>query len=198
MERLPETHEILISPSVLVNSPFPHFSVTEALTNEKATQLLNWFSLTDLWSLIKTNFYTQYEFSLVNLELPETLRFLNSRETLQCLAERFNHTFGRQLIVSDITAHKLIDGHKMGVHNDYIGSAETHRLVIQLNNNWTDDNGGYLMLFNSKAPSDVAKIIRPLHNTGIGFEISNRSYHAVSEVHNFTRYTLVYTFNEVR
>jgi Rps23 Pro-64 3,4-dihydroxylase Tpa1-like proline 4-hydroxylase len=198
METLPETNEIILSPSVLVNSPFPHFSVTEAFTSEKATELLNWFSLTDLWSLTKTNFYTQYEFSLIDIGLPETLKFLNSGESLQYLAERFDHVFGVRLKVIDITAHKLVDGHKMGVHNDYIGGAETHRLVIQLNDNWADDNGGYLMLFNSKAPSDVAKIIRPLHNTGIGFEISDHSYHAVSAVHNFTRYTLVYTFNEVR
>jgi Rps23 Pro-64 3,4-dihydroxylase Tpa1-like proline 4-hydroxylase len=198
METLPEIHEIPLSASILENSPFPHFAVAEAFTSESAAQLLSWFNVTDLWSLTKTDFYTQYEFSLVGLELPESLRFLNSVETLQYLADRFKQFFDARLKVIDITAHKLVDGHKMGVHNDFIGSAETHRLVIQLNDNWIDDNGGYLMLFNSKTSSDVAKIIRPLHNTGIGFEISARSYHAVSAVHDFTRFTLVYTFNEFR
>ncbi|WP_121811312.1 cyclophane-containing peptide 2OG-Fe(II) oxygenase YhhC [Mucilaginibacter kameinonensis] len=197
METLPEIQNIPLQGSALKPDPFPHFSVTEAFSADKAEQLLAWFEKTKLWSFTKTNFYTQYEFSLVGLELPEPLGFLNSKDTLQFLAERFNNLFGCRLKVIDITAHKLIDGHKMGVHNDFIGKDETHRLVIQINDNWKDEKGGYLMLFNSKQPSDVAKIIRPLHNTGIGFEISDRSFHAVSAVHDFTRYTLVYTFNSL-
>jgi Rps23 Pro-64 3,4-dihydroxylase Tpa1-like proline 4-hydroxylase len=148
--------------------------------------------------LTKTNFYTQYEFSLTDLDLPDTLSFLNSQVTLLYLANSFDLVFGQKLKVIDITAHKLINGHKMGVHNDFIGSAETHRLVIQINDDWTDEHGGYLMLFHSKDASDVAGIIRPIHNTAVGFEISDHSFHAVSTVHDFTRYTLVYTFNAAK
>ncbi|RFZ94135.1 2OG-Fe(II) oxygenase [Mucilaginibacter conchicola] len=195
METLPEIIDIPLHSSVLNREPFPHFSVNEALSQRKAGELLDWFEANAYWSFTETDFYTQYEFSLLDLELPEHLRFLNSLATLDALAERFSHLFERPLKVIEITAHKLVNGHRMGVHNDFIGSAETHRLVIQLNDHWTDENGGYLMLFHTKNPSDVAKVVRPLHNTGIGFEISDHSYHAVSTVHDFTRYTLVYTFN---
>ncbi|WP_439697399.1 cyclophane-containing peptide 2OG-Fe(II) oxygenase YhhC [Mucilaginibacter sp. AW1-7] len=197
METLPEVTEIPLAGIVTSENPFPHFSIDRVLLNDSATELLAWFETTDLWSFTKTNFYTQYEFSLVSLDLPEPLKFLNREATLNYLSENFGAHFGKSLKVIDITVHKLINGHKMGVHNDFIGSAETHRLVVQINDHWSDEKGGYLMLFNSKAPTDVAKIIRPLHNTGIGFEISDRSYHAVSAVHDFTRYTLVYTFNAV-
>jgi Rps23 Pro-64 3,4-dihydroxylase Tpa1-like proline 4-hydroxylase len=195
METLPEIIEMPLIGITAANEPFPHFSASQVLSTQKADALLAWFQTSELWSLTKTNFYTQYEFSLVGLALPETLAFLNSPATLHHLSEIFEQHFGPKLKVIDITAHKLVDGHKMGVHNDFIGSAETHRLVIQINDNWADANGGYLMLFNSKEPSDVSKVIRPLRNTGIGFEISDHSYHAVSAVHGFTRYTLVYTFN---
>ena len=192
---LPEIAKIPLVGIAQTQNPFPYFSISQVLSADKAEQLLLWFKASELWSFTKTSFYTQYEFSLMGVTLPASLDFLNSGTTLQYLTENFERYFGKKLSVTDITAHKLIDGHKMGVHNDFVGSAETHRLIIQLNDNWSEANGGYLMLFNSKEPSDVAKIIRPLHNTGIGFEISDHSYHAVSAVHDFTRYTLVYTFN---
>lgn len=196
METLPEATQISLSGIALAKSPFPHFSVNEAYPKAIAKELLDWFGATELWSFTRTSFYTQYEFSLIGLDLPDSLSFLNSSATLMDLAENFGSVFGKKLKVIDITAHKLVNGYKMGVHNDFIGNQETHRLVIQINNNWSDENGGYLMLFNSKNPSDVSKVICPFHNTAIGFEISGRSFHAVSSVHNFTRYTLVYTFNE--
>ena len=95
----------------------------------------------------------------------------------------------------DVTAHKLIEGHKMGIHNDYIGEQETHRLVVQVNPFWTAEHGGYLMLFEANNPEKVSKLVQPLNNTAIGFEISKASYHAVSMVSKSPRYTVVYTFN---
>ena len=195
METMPDLIEVPLSGITFAESPFPHFSISEVFFKPKAKELLSWFEDTELWSLTKTNFYTQYEFSLIGQELPDSLHILTHEAILLHRADTLSHLFSKRLKVCDITAHKLIEGHKMGVHNDFIGSAETHRLVIQINDSWTEKNGGYLMLFNSKDPADVARIVRPLHNTAIGFEISDRSNHAVSAVHHFTRYTLVYTFN---
>jgi hypothetical protein len=197
METLPEITDFPLSGLTISKNPFPHFSINEALSELMAGTLLSWFEVTDLWSFVKTNFYTQYEFSLVGLNLPPSLTYLNSEPALAILSDRFEAVFNKKLRVVDITAHKLVDGHKMGVHNDFIGYDESHRLVIQVNNSWKDENGGYLMLFNSKSVQDVSKVVRPLHNSAIGFEISENSFHAVSTVYDFTRYTLVYTFNEV-
>jgi len=177
-------------------NPFPHFSSDKILDEKLAHQLLNWFKITDHWHFTQTSFYTQYEFSLLDLDVPVELRQLSASEFIQGLKIFFKDQFNTgELKLVGITAHKLVDGYRMGVHNDFIGKDETHRLIVQLNDNWTEDNGGFLMLFNSKDPHDVAKIIKPVHNSGIGFEISTKSYHAVSTVHSFERYTLVYTFS---
>jgi Rps23 Pro-64 3,4-dihydroxylase Tpa1-like proline 4-hydroxylase len=196
MQNLPETTDILLSGLRFNETPFPHFSLTQVFSQESAAALYKWFEECDLWSYRQTTFYTQYEFSLIGLELPQTLNFLNIEDTLSFLTRQFEESFGRNLKVIEITAHKLINGYRMGVHNDFIGKDETHRLVIQINSNWAERNGGYLMLFNSERPDDVSRIVKPLNNTGIGFEISEKSFHAVSTVHDFTRYTLVYTFKE--
>jgi Rps23 Pro-64 3,4-dihydroxylase Tpa1-like proline 4-hydroxylase len=177
--------------------PFPHFSSGYIINAGIDCELLNWFEHTRLWSLTETDFYSQYEFSLLEIELPERLKCLIEASSVDAIKTYFEHAFGvAGLVLVGITAHKLIDGHRMGVHNDFIGKDESHRLVIQINENWVQENGGFLMLFGSKNPQDVSKVVQPLHNSGIGFEISPNSYHAVSTVHNFKRYTLVYTFNK--
>jgi Rps23 Pro-64 3,4-dihydroxylase Tpa1-like proline 4-hydroxylase len=176
--------------------PFPHFISGEVLDSSLASDLFFWLKGSDLWHLTKTSFYTQYEFSLLDTKLPDTLEVLLDSEFIDLIIQNFRDFFNSTVLrLVSLTAHKLVDGYMMGVHNDYIGSEESHRLVIQLNRSWEESNGGYLMLFNSKSPSDVSKLIRPIQNTGIGFEISQKSYHAVSKVHDFERYTLVYTFS---
>ena len=45
---------------------------------------------------------------------------------------------------------KLVKGQTIRIHNDYLGEeeeAETHRILLQLSENWKEDNGGYLMFF---------------------------------------------------
>ncbi len=176
--------------------PFPHFSTNRVLNDELAQSLLYWLKSCDHWQFTKTSFYTQYEFSLLEMVLPQQLTSLSNQEFIDKIASVFKSTFNvDKLELVGITAHKLIDGYKMGVHNDFIGNEESHRLVIQLNDGWKENNGGYLMLFNSNDPNDVASLIIPIHNSGIGFEISSQSYHAVSTVYDFERYTLVYTFS---
>lgn len=177
-------------------SPFPHFSCEKVFDDGVGNSLLNWFEQTDSWSLTENDFYTQYEFSLLDRELPGPIKCLTEKKTTDAIRTFFEKAFDvNSLVLVGVTAHKLIDGHRMGVHNDFIGKDESHRLIIQINENWTRDNGGFLMLLNSKDPQDVSKIIQPIHNSAIGFEISPYSYHAVSAVHDFSRYTLVYTFS---
>ena len=85
-------------------------------------------------------------------------------------------------------------GQRIRIHNDYIPGAETHRVLVQLNNGWADDNGGLLVFFNSDDPADIHRAFRPLHNSCVAFAISPSSYHAVSTIHGGERYTLVYSF----
>ena len=100
------------------------------------------------------------------------------------------------LEIVGVVAHKLVAGQHIGIHNDFIGAEETHRLVLQFNPHWIEENGGYLILFNSGKVEDVSKIILPLTNTAFGFEISEASYHAVSKIMGPPRYSIVYTFRK--
>ncbi|KQR65327.1 cyclophane-containing peptide 2OG-Fe(II) oxygenase YhhC [Pedobacter sp. Leaf176] len=177
--------------------PFPHFAISAVFEEGFAEEILKWFEQTDKWFLTETSFYTQYEFSLMDGELPTKMDSLLEEPIVERIRTLLiEHFTVSNLDLVGLTAHKLLDGHRMGVHNDFIGKKESHRLVIQLNRDWQQDRGGFLMLFNSKSPQDVATVVQPLHNSAIGFEISQKSYHAVSTVHDFERYTLVYTFNE--
>lgn len=187
-------HDILDFDDIVIeNKPFNHFLVNSVLKHGLEIKLLDWLESTDNWDFTETDFYTQYEFSLLNVKIPKELFSLLDPQTINSIKKQFNIN---SLELVGLTVHKLIDGYKMGVHNDFIGKDESHRFLIQINSGWIEDNGGYLMLFNSMNSEDVSKIIMPLNNTGFGFEISPKSYHAVSTVYNFSRYTLVYTFKE--
>lgn len=179
-------------------NPFNHFLVTSVLKNNIDKKLHSWLESTDFWGHTETDFYTQYEFSLLEVEIPNELKILLSDNTINLIRDEFTIICNsKSLELVGLTVHKLIDGYKIGVHNDFIGDEESHRFLIQINENWNEDKGGFLMLFNSMNSEDVSKIIAPFNNTGFGFEISPKSFHAVSTVYSFSRYTLVYTFKEI-
>ena len=54
--------------------------------------------------------------------------------------------------------------------------------------------GGFLMLFNSWDPADVHRVLMPLAGSVVGFEISEKSNHAVSMVLDGERFAVVYSF----
>lgn len=179
--------------------PFKHCAIDDILNNGLEYIIHDWFERTAEWRLTEMDFYTQFEFSLFDVQLPEELSCLVSEDTLEQIKSEFCKIFGLpNYEIVGITAHKLVGGHKIGVHNDFIGNEETHRLLIQINPEWLDDNGGFLMLFNSQDYQDLNKIVRPLLNTGFGFEITDKSYHAVSTVYNYSRYTIVYTLRATK
>ena len=98
--------------------------------------------------------------------------------------------------VTEIAAHRLVRGQTIRMHNDYIDGKETHRLLIQLNHGWKLEQGGVLMIFGSRSPEDVRRTLKPVHCSGLVFEISPSSFHAVSQIKDRERYTLVYSFKE--
>jgi Rps23 Pro-64 3,4-dihydroxylase Tpa1-like proline 4-hydroxylase len=145
--------------------------------------------------LVEAEFYEQYEFNLQKVALPESLAAIRERQTILQVKNFVESAFKVQLTDRvDLTAHKLIPGQKIRVHNDFIPGAETHRVLIQLNHGWNDENGGLLMFFNSEEASDIHRAFRPLHNSCVAFAISAHSFHAVSTIQASERFTLVYSF----
>lgn len=189
---------INLSAVKVVKKPFPHFCIVSALQNNIETQLFEWFEQTEVWTLVKADFYEQYEINMLNVDLPAHLQFLLNDEANETIKEKYKVIFNiPSLDLVGLVAHKLVDGQKIGIHNDFINEEETHRLLIHINPGWKEENGGYLMLFGSDKVTDVSKVIHPANNSAFGFEISNHSHHAVSKIYDYIRYTLIYTFKQV-
>lgn len=160
-----------------------------------ASELLDWLEKDAPWTLRIAEFYEQHEFVLTNEVLPAHLHGLFSTAALGALRAHVEQLFGVRLAKRiDITAHRLTKGQRIRIHNDYIPGQETQRLLIQLNRGWLDENGGALMLFSSREPTDVHRILRPVHNSGLLFEISSNSLHAVTPINDGERFTLVMSF----
>lgn len=186
-----------ISSVSLENEPFEHFLIPSAMDEMLQSKCLDWLELNAPWNLTETDFYEQYEFSLIGIELPPSISFLSSKVTLDALRKSLSNIFGVQFSSSvEITAHKLVKGQTIRIHNDYIEGAETHRVLLQLNRGWPEENGGYLMLFSEPEPAleYEPKCINPKSGSIQGFAISPRSHHAVSTIHGGERFTIVYSF----
>jgi hypothetical protein len=179
-------------------SPFRYFLARRCLTPMLEQALLAWFEADAPWRLVETDFYEQYEFSLLDVALPASVSWLTSPESITALRRQMATMFvvdfeDRMTLV----AHQLLPGQRIAIHNDYLEGEETHRLTVQLNRGLRDEDGGLFMLFNSFDAADVHRIIRPISGSGIGFEIGANSHHAVSRMHAGERYTLVYSFYAV-
>lgn len=175
--------------------PFPYFTAVEGFGPSVSVTILDWLETEAPWELVETDFYEQYEFSLPAASLPPQLEFLAGGPFLEDLRSKIERIFGARLGERiDCTVHKLIPGQRIRIHNDFIPGEETHRVLVQLNRGWHADQGGFLMLFNSQDPSDVHRVFSPVHDSVVGFAISENSNHAVSTTHGGERFTLVFSF----
>jgi Rps23 Pro-64 3,4-dihydroxylase Tpa1-like proline 4-hydroxylase len=188
-----------LTPDLLVissNEPFPHFRIGEMLDAELGNAILRWLHSDASWRLRIESFYEQYEFSLFVDPPPRNLRAIASEKFVDRIRDLLSTYLlaKSELKLVDITAHRLVPGQTIRIHNDHLNGEETHRLLIQLNSGWDLANGGMLMLFGSPSPDDLAAIFEPTHRSAFGFEISERSFHAVSTIRDGERFTLVYSF----
>ncbi len=175
--------------------PFRYSLIPRALEPDVGNALLEWLETDAPWSLQIAEFYEQHEFTVSGKVLPTHLHEVFSAEALDALREHVANLFDVRLGERiDFTAHRLTKGQRIRIHNDYIPGRESHRLLIQLNRGWSDENGGALMLFGGGGPADVHQILRPVHNSGVLFEISQNSLHAVTPIHHGERFTLVMSF----
>lgn len=175
--------------------PFPYFTADGIFGPDVSRAVLEWLEREPRWELTEADFYEQYEFNLLDVPPPRSLSFLTGEPFQDDLRNQLEQVFGERLTGRvDCTVHKLVSGQRIRVHNDFIPGSETHRLVIQLNRGWRQDHGGFLMLFNSADAADIHAVLAPVHDSVVGFAISEASYHAVSTVHSGQRYTLVYSF----
>ena len=177
------------------DKPFPYFTAAEGLGGVVGSVILEWLENEAPWKLVETDFYEQYELSLLETQTPPSLTFVTQRPFLEDLRAKTEQIFGTRLGERiDCTVHKLVPGQRIRIHNDFIPDAETHRVLIQLNRGWNNALGGLLMFFNSQDPSDLHRVFSPSHDSVVGFAISDNSNHAVSTIRGSERFTLVFSF----
>ena len=177
--------------------PFEHF-IGHGMHSNAGHEWLDWLETDAPWKLTETDFYEQYEFSLLHAALAPTVQRLACPRTLTTLRRRMARHFRQSLSERvDVTVHKLVPRQTIRIHNDFISGGETHRLLLQLNRGWKPEHGGYLMFFSGPQPDTFTRVVEPRHGSVQAFAISPRSYHAVSTVHGGERFTVVYSFHSV-
>ena len=176
-------------------SPFPYALFDSVFPDATNRSLLTWLESTTLWTLAKTDFYEQYELGTDHASIPQAVQFLVDTAFKSILRTRMEQLFSVPLSTCvSALAHKLVPGQHIGIHNDLRHAGESHRFTVQLNRGLTDADGGYFMLFNSVDPSDIHRILKPVHNSALAFAISEQSHHAISKQYRGTRFTLVFSF----
>ena len=178
--------------------PFEHL-VAPTVMPSSCIECLTWLAGEAPWTLTTTDFYEQYEFSFQDVAVPPFLQQLTCPNALASLRRQLFKVFRRSLSECvDVTAHKIVCGQTIRIHNDFIPGGESHRLLLQLNRGWEPEHGGYLMLFSGPEPESLSKVIEPFNGSIQAFLISSHSYHAVSTVHSGERFTIVYSFYPAR
>lgn len=183
----------------VIDRPFLHFVGPEFLDEATGERLLHWFEHDAVW--IEKNiedFYESYDISLRTSTLPLELQFLVDEEFLAGVREHVARAMNTRLgPKTDVTAHRLVPGHHIAIHSDYGELKQTHRLLVQLNRGWSLANGGLLMFLAHERPtepSDDDCYYIPAHCTAFCFEVSPKSFHAVSRVKQGDRFTLCLSF----
>lgn len=178
--------------------PYKHFFSNYSIDESLKESIQNWLLNDAQWNLIEASFYTQYEFSLKDTELPHFLKFIISTEYLLDLKARMERIYTVNLLDNiDVIAHRLTKGHVIKIHNDFLNEdsiKESHRLLMHFNSNWDVENGGLCMVFTNNDASSIHNIIVPTGNLLQSFEISENSHHAVSEIYSGDRLTIIFTF----
>lgn len=145
------------------------------------------------WTEATQSFYKQREVNLKDSTYYQALFDGRARESISRTVGSF---FGVEVGADfDIAAHKMINGDYIGVHTDENRQGETHRMTVTLNDSWSVTDGGVLLALKGGALDSIRDAWLPTANNGFLFEISERSFHAVTPiVGSKPRYSLIITF----
>lgn len=173
--------------------PYRHFIADNILDNDAAIALHAWLLRPEReWHLREEHFFSNYELALLPKRDPIIDRAL-PHEIVTHLVQSMEREFNVELDPRvRITALKMLANQSIGIHNDYYDPdnpvdeqgrpRETHRLSIGFTPDFSDDHGGLAAIMGGPyEDSPVFHMIRPIFNTGYGFEQCLNSYHAVTE-----------------
>ena len=178
--------------------PYPHAIVPQLFEPEDAEALLDWLEVKAQWWEQHRDFYTHDTCdNLLECPLMQDGGPL-SREARAGIAALLSRRFQIDLDGTNVTigAHRMHPGHGVGIHTDdpALGTESLRLLVTLRRDPFNDRSGGHLCLFSAPEMSAISAIVRPMHNSAIAFPLSDKSYHAVNDVTEGVRYSLIIGF----
>lgn len=197
--RQPEASDVLREEFARAQ-PYRHIFISEVFDAAFAETITSELEGLE-WTLSTTEFYAQYEISLIDTEQPFDNPGLDSlREvSLSRAFAKFISTVTGQgrLDVVDVACHKSTTGQQIGIHNDFDPEGDVCRFTIHLNSCWTLNDGGLFITYASEDCGAMTASYLPAMNSALLFEISPNSFHAVTEVTGVRpRYSIVISFRQ--
>lgn len=114
----------------VVSTPFFHSTAANLFPKHFCGLVLDWMESAAPWKLRVASFYEQWELHLDCSNVPPHLSALCSSSTIGAfLSTMLAPLSSNQLTLSEITAHKLVSGQTIKVHNDYIGGEENRSQI---------------------------------------------------------------------
>lgn len=181
--------------------PFPHIVIDNFLDKGIATKASNDLKNYEKWDYDPTSYSSDAQINKffcpgVDTDLEhmenitktawQVLQFLNSPIAISYLET----LTGIQGLIPDPKFigggyHKIKRGGKLSIHADYNTHPETklHRrlnLLVYLNQNWQEEWGGHLELWNKELTNCTHKIL-PIFNRAVIFNITDDAYHGHPE-----------------
>lgn len=175
------------------HAPFEHCVMNEILSDAEEANILAAFEFETRWQRREEHFYTHSSIDLSQIKPSPVYTPLCGRERLSLLRMIIGKVF--HTICSKevrVWAHRLAPGDGIGIHNDNCESEI--RLVLQINRRWDPNFGGLSVLLSKKEKHTLEKIYVPKSNSAIAFATTKSSYHAVTEVMEGERFSVVYVF----
>jgi len=178
--------------------PYPHVIVDALLDPADADALRDWFEHGADWWVQRRNFYEHDTCDNIE-DCPLTAGDgALSRPARAALAAALSRRFGVDLDDADVTlgAHRMSPGQGIGIHNDdpHLGTESLRLLLVLRRGDYHDSAGGHFCMFSAHDMAALGAIVRPLHNAAVAFGLHGASYHAVNDIEDGVRYSLVYGF----
>jgi len=187
--------------SSIINFPFNHIIIDDFLSTDFANDVYN--ELLEIEKktpdrILNTNFYNKIEFNskIDNFDnYNKLLDLFNSDNLIKLIEKKFNfpdnflsnnHNFyGGGYVISP--PNSFLNYHTDFNYLDSIKKYRTINLILYMNKNYNENNGGYLHLIEPNSKT-VEKIIQPLFNRAVIFITNKDTPHGVSiNKNNFTR-----------
>ena len=113
-------------PANLCTDPFIHTTARALFPYDLAALTLGWMENQAPWKLRIASFYEQWELHLDVNSVPLPLRAICDHTTIDGLSSvMLEPLTSARLALTEVTAHKLVAGQTIRVHNDHLDGEET-------------------------------------------------------------------------